>query len=80
MSRDIPSTKEIKLFFHCRLCLSEKPDGVSAQSYSQIEAGWTELGLQVWCKRHNVNVVHIDFEGQQHPANLHVQKHPAPKV
>ena len=34
------------------------------------DIGWTKLGLQVWCKKHNCNMMHIDFQGQQHPANL----------
>jgi hypothetical protein len=25
--------------------------------------------LQIWCKRHESNVAHIDFEGANHPAN-----------
>jgi hypothetical protein len=34
-----------------------------------IEAGWTQLGFQVWCRNHNVNILHVDFEGHKHPAN-----------
>ena len=69
MSRDIPSTCEIQMYFHCRRCLEERPDGLSPQEWGSMEVGWTALGLQVWCKRHNMNIVHIDFEGHQHPAN-----------
>ena len=28
-----------------------------------IEVGFTNIGLQVWCHKHNVNICHIDFEG-----------------
>lgn len=65
----IPNTNEIQLYLHCALCLEEKPKGVSPSEWSQTDTGWTALGIQVWCKRHNVNIVHIDFEGQKHKAN-----------
>jgi hypothetical protein len=60
---------EIKAYMHCGLCLQEMPEGVSAQQFQRIEVGWTEYGLQVWCRRHDVNICHIDFEGQTHPAD-----------
>jgi hypothetical protein len=58
----------IKQFFHCGRCMKERPNGISMQGWARFEVGWTEHGLQVWCVRHNTNVVHIDFEGQSHPA------------
>ena len=70
--RYIPSTCEIKMYFHCKKCLEERPAHLSPQEWASNEVGFTVLGLQVWCKRHNVNVVHIDFEGHKHPANLNV--------
>lgn len=60
---DIPNTKEIQAFMHCSLCIRE------GQPQS-IEAGWTRLGFQVWCRNHDCNITHIDFEGVQHKANL----------
>lgn len=71
MSRDIPNTNEITTFLHCGLCIEEVQDmpGISPRDYAELEAGFTKLGLQLWCKRHGCNVVHIDFEGAQHPAN-----------
>lgn len=74
MSGEIPTTNEIFSFFHCRQCLEQKPAGVSPRDWAQIEAGFTPLGVQVWCKRHEINIVHIDFEGCTHPANLHSRK------
>ena len=65
---------KICLFFHCSQCLSEKPQGVSPRDWAKLEAGWTKIGLQIWCKRHELNVCHIDFEGQTHPANLHARR------
>jgi hypothetical protein len=59
---------QIKQFFHCGRCFKDKPAGVSPQAYARFEVGWTDVGLQVWCTRHNANVAHIDFEGHQHPA------------
>jgi len=56
---------EIQMFFHCGECLEEVPPGMSPQEYGSLEIGWTTAGIQVWCKRHNVNVVHFDFEGQK---------------
>lgn len=69
MGRDIPSKNVIKLYLHCRKCLEEVPQGMSRSEYQSIEAGWTDLGLQIRCKRHDANIVHIDFEGAKHPAN-----------
>lgn len=68
--REIPNTNEIQLFLHCRKCLEEKPEYISPSDYSDLEVGWTQCGIQVWCKRHDVNIIHIDFEGKRHPANL----------
>ena len=65
----IPNTKAITLHMHCASCLDDLPDGMAPQQWQDLEVGWTELGLQVWCKRHDANIVHIDFEGQTHPAN-----------
>lgn len=66
-----PATKrasEIKMYFHCALCIEELPEGTSPQEYRHTESGWTEKGFQVWCLRHNANIVHMDFEGHKHPA------------
>lgn len=57
---------EIQSFFHCALCMKELPDGMSPQEYSYTESGWTEQGFQVWCQRHNANIIHMDFEGHKH--------------
>lgn len=59
---DIPNTKEIRMFMHCAQC-------IKANLPQNIEAGWTTLGFQVWCRNHDCNIVHVDFEGVQHSAN-----------
>jgi hypothetical protein len=66
----ISNRLEIHAYIHCGLCLIEIPEGVSPQQWSRLEVGWTKHGLQVWCKRHDVNCCHIDFEGAQHPADV----------
>jgi len=69
----IPNTNEITSYLHCALCLEEFMNGAGGfaapRDYAQTETGFTELGLQVWCKRHECNIVHIDFEGHCHPSN-----------
>lgn len=57
---------KIVMFIHCALCCEEVPEGMS--QYQDIECGWTEKGFQVWCCRHNANIIHVDFEGQKHKA------------
>ena len=59
----------IKLSIHCTLCIEERPPTISPRDWQRNETGWTEKGFQVWCKRHDVNVLHVDFEGQTHPAS-----------
>jgi hypothetical protein len=59
---------EIGLFVHCAQCIRERPPGISPADWMALELGWTEIGLQVWCRRHQRNVMHIDFEDAQHPA------------
>ncbi len=59
----------IKLYLHCTVCLEAKPDGVSPKEWSQVQVGFTDVGIQIWCDRHDINVAHIDFEGKIHQAN-----------
>lgn len=74
MSERISNSKEIKAYMHCALCVDEfkagKAPGKSPATYARLSVGWTPAGLQVWCERHGVNVLHVDFEGHTHPANL----------
>jgi hypothetical protein len=70
---------------HCKKCLAElvaivkrTGQGQSPAMYSRYDVGFTNEGLQVWCRRHEINIVHIDFEGQQHPANLAGEDNPNP--
>lgn len=67
MLNTMTSELEIEAYIHCGKCLDEKPEGISPRDFAQLEFGYTKMGLQVWCKRHEVNVVNIDFQGQTHP-------------
>lgn len=58
-------SNQIKMFFHCAECMKELPDGISPRDFSSVEVGWTKEGFQVWCKRHEKNVINIDFLGQK---------------
>ncbi len=64
---------KIQAFIHCGLCAEEfminEHQGESPQSLKNYDVGWTKEGIQIWCVRHNVNIMHIDFEGHKHPAN-----------
>ncbi len=64
---------DIKMFLHCRKCVTEWKDGkageMSPRDWARLEFGYTEKGLQVRCVRHECNVVNINFEGCQHPAD-----------
>lgn len=72
--KELTSEDSIEIFCHCGLCLKELPDDQSPSSYARINVGWSVLGIQVWCVRHNVNIIHIDFEGQKHPADTTCDK------
>ena len=60
----------ITSYIHCAQCYREKPANVSQAKWSKLDIGFTDIGLQVWCRRHGTNVVHINFEGAKHPANM----------
>ncbi|MEE4360731.1 MAG: hypothetical protein V2I63_04320 [Pseudomonadales bacterium] len=51
----------------CAKCADEVLDGrageCSMQEHARLDVGFTARGFQVWCRRHDVNVVHFDFDG-----------------
>lgn len=69
----ISNENSIKMYLHCEMCvkeliaISEKYGPQSPGLYSRLDVGYTIIGLQVWCRRHNVNVIHIDFKGNNLP-------------
>jgi hypothetical protein len=40
--------------------MAQLPRGMSPRDYASLEIGWTDDGLQVWCKRHEIEVIHIE--------------------
>ena len=58
----------------CNQCCEEYCAGLtdsrSLQQYSMLDVGLTDIGLQVWCLRHDVNVVHVDFGGKKLEADF----------
>jgi len=65
----------IQMYLHCGKCIDEwkaNPEiktQQSPQDYQKVQAGWTKEGLQVWCVRHDCNIIHVDFEKQQFHAD-----------
>ena len=53
----------------CAKCEEEFLNGLtdssSLQDYTKLDVGFTNTGIQVWCRRHDANVVHVDFEGRE---------------
>ena len=62
-----PILNEIAMYLVCKKCFDELPDDESMQTWSRLNIGLTEKGLQAWCVRHDCNVVHVNFEGHEHP-------------
>jgi len=58
----------------CSKCFEEMSkgysDAASLQDYARLDVGFTDQGLQVWCRRHELNVVHIDFDGMMPEADF----------
>ena len=54
---------EIQAYLHCKKCTEELPEGQSPMEYARTQSGWTNKGLQIWCNRHDENVMHLDFKG-----------------
>jgi hypothetical protein len=65
-----PFPNEISGYLHCGRCMEDLPPGISPKEYQRVQVGKTPRGLQVWCTRHDCNILHIDFEGHQHPADV----------
>ncbi len=67
VSINLKKARESKIHTHitCALCYEEIPNGVSMKEYNEREVGFTTEGIQVWCMRHNCNIMHLDFDGQK---------------
>ena len=53
----------------CNMCFEEfKKDpsiSPSLRDYSLIDVVFTDIGIQVWCRRHDRNVCHVNFDWNQ---------------
>jgi len=65
-----PTERAGVVFLHCKRCLGEVATDVSLRDFARFEVSWTPFGFQVWCVRHECNVMHVDFEGMTHPASI----------
>ena len=72
----IKTPNEIIQYAHCGQCIQDLEGAcISPREYADLSIGFTGIGLQIWCNRHDCNVVHIDFEGAMHPADTsHTKK------
>jgi hypothetical protein len=65
---------QIKEPIVCVKCSDEltqgQTDAKSIQDYSRIDVGFTNRGLQIWCQRHQLNICHINFEGEMPEADF----------
>ena len=58
----------------CETCFKEyqnlqNPD-ITLRDYVKVDVGFTQIGIQVWCQRHEKNICHIDFRGNRPPADF----------
>ena len=58
----------------CETCFKEyqnlyNPD-ITLRDYVKVDVGFTQIGIQVWCQRHEKNICHIDFAGNRPPADF----------
>ena len=53
----------------CAKCESEfrvdKRNHLSLQDYVKIDVGFTKIGIQIWCQRHDINICHVDFDNNK---------------
>ena len=56
---------KIIMFYHCKKCLDERGEGISPRDYASFEFGATKKGFQLWCTRHEENVLALDLMGQK---------------
>ena len=52
---------EIRQYLHCQKCVDEESNHQSPRESSRVSVGFTEIGIQVWCERHQEEVVHLNF-------------------
>ena len=64
----------IKNHIVCNKCIKElstlSSKDINLRNFVKFEVGFTSLGIQIWCIRHNINVCHIDFDDNQLSADF----------
>lgn len=55
-------TNEIVRFAHCATCAKKKPRLTSQAEWARLEVGLTAHGMQVWCRRCDLEVGHFTPE------------------
>lgn len=70
------SKLEITAYIHCHKCLAELPLGTSPKEWSRTQTGLTPTGVQVWCNRHEINVMNLDVDVTER-GNATTPKHDA---
>ena len=91
MDYDPPDWEEIPVedvglsYMHCGLCVAEIKEGkmppfTSPKKYARQQVSYTRQGFQVWCTRHEVNILHMDFGGRKVRANMDYAKTPMEKL
>jgi hypothetical protein len=59
---------KIECYLQCRYCCDEVgylnsiDDHINIKHYAQVQVGLTTKGVQVWCRRHNCNIAHIEVK------------------
>ncbi len=55
------------VYMHCERCLEERPESQSPSEFARLEVGFNRDGdVQVWCTRHDQEVVTLDDEFYEH--------------
>jgi len=52
-------------FFTCKACQRQKPSNESMEKWARLNVGITPTGIEVWCVRHRIQVVHLTPEELQ---------------
>ena len=52
---------QIRLYLHCVQCREAQPEDEPPNEFERVKIGWTDRGIQVWCVRHDAEVIHLDL-------------------
>lgn len=74
LSGRVPSTNEIKHVLECKMCALTCPAGMDIHDWQDVTIGFTPYGLQMWCRRHQMNIFHADFRGSRVAFNVQAKQ------